>query len=40
MIEIHLSNIYGDDMVFYGGESSAILHFRRDVKSELEDGAV
>ena len=29
MIEIHLSNIYGDDMVFYGGESSAVLHFRR-----------
>ena len=27
MIEIHLSNIYRDDMVFYGGESSAVLHF-------------
>ena len=26
-IEVHLCNMYGDNMVFYGGESTIVLHF-------------
>ena len=29
LIEVRLSNVYGDDMVFYGGESAVVLHFRK-----------
>ena len=29
MIEVHLANVYGEDMEFYGGESSLIVHFRK-----------
>ena len=29
MIEVQLTNVYGDDMVFYGGESALVLHFRK-----------
>ena len=28
-IEVQLCNVYGDDMVFYGGESAIVLHFRK-----------
>ena len=29
MIEVHLANVYGEDMEFYGGESSLVVHFRK-----------
>ena len=29
IIEVQLCNVYGDDMVFYGGESAIVLHFRK-----------
>ena len=29
MIEVHLVNVYGEDMKFYGGESSLVVHFRK-----------
>ena len=29
MIEVHLANVYGEDMEFYGRESSLIVHFRK-----------
>ena len=29
MIEVHLANVYGEDMEFYGGESSLVFHFRK-----------
>ena len=29
MTEVHLANVYGEDMEFYGGESSLIVHFRK-----------
>ena len=29
MIEVHLCNVYGEDMEFYGGESSIVVHFRK-----------
>ena len=29
MIEVQLSNVYGEDMEFYGGESSLVVHFRK-----------
>ena len=29
MIEVHLANVYGEDMEFYGSESSLIVHFRK-----------
>ena len=29
MIEVHLANVYGEDMEFYEGESSLIVHFRK-----------
>ena len=28
-IEVQLCNVYGDNMVFYGGESAIVLHFRK-----------
>ena len=28
-VEVQLCNVYGDNMVFYGGESAIILHFRK-----------
>ena len=27
MIEVQLTNVYGDDMIFYGGESALVLYF-------------
>ena len=29
MVEVHLANVYGEDMEFYGGESSLVIHFRK-----------
>ena len=29
VIVVRLTNVYGDDMVFYGGESVLVLHFRK-----------
>ena len=26
-VEVQLCNVYGDNMVFYGGESAIVLHF-------------
>ena len=28
-VEVQLCNVYGDNMVFYGGESAIVLHFRK-----------
>ena len=28
-VEVQLCNVYGDNMVFYGGESAVVLHYRK-----------
>ena len=34
MIEVHLANVYGEDMEFYGGEFSLVVHFRKEMKKK------
>ena len=29
MVEVHLANVHGKDMEFYGGESSLVVHFHK-----------
>jgi len=36
MIEVHLCNVYGEDMEFYGGESSIVVHFRKVAEESMK----